>query len=64
MKTNRDVLKKNYNWLEADIPKGTLVFEYHGITYGCIGTGIACTFTENEIPFFELPENCLDKEGQ
>lgn len=55
----RDVLKSECPWLDRDMKKGEVVFNYRGPTYGCIGGGIACTEKPGETPFFELPANAL-----
>lgn len=61
MITNRDITTGECPWLDEDIKKGTVVYEYEGCTYGCIGKGMACTLIEGEDPFFELPIDCLSK---
>jgi len=64
----RDVTRKECDWLEEDMKKGTLVYRFSGPTYGCIGySGIACCMEEGENPFFELPFGALSeikKEGE
>jgi len=57
---NRDVTTEECHWLRNDIPKGTVVFEYTGCTYGCIDSGVAVSMTGGT-PFFELPYDALTK---
>lgn len=55
----RDVTREECPWLAADVKKGTIVHDYRGYTYGCIGP-VGCAVTSNgELPFFELPYNAL-----
>lgn len=57
----RDISKGECSWLDQDLLKGTVVYEYDGHTYGCIGTyGIACTLVPYENPFIEIPLNALE----
>jgi len=57
---NRDVTVKECPWLDSDLPKGTLVHEYDGCTYGCISyRGVAVTLIKDETPFFEIPNDAL-----
>lgn len=54
----RDLTKDECPWLDEDIVKGTIVYEYFGYTYGCISNkGIAVTNKLNKIPFFEIPRD-------
>jgi hypothetical protein len=49
-------------WLKENVNKGSVVYEYFGYTYGCIGPGgIACTKKDGETPFFELPFDALEE---
>jgi len=59
----RDVTKEECYWLEEDIKAGTVVYEFHGHTYGCISpSGMAVTYSEEgDNPFFELPHDSLQK---
>ena len=62
MKMIRDVTKEEYQYLDKDIKKGEIVYEYYGHTYGCIGPkGIAITFVKGETPFYEVP---IDSVGE
>jgi hypothetical protein len=55
----KDVLKKEYKWLDRDFKKGEQVHLFSGSTYGCIGkNGIACG-TDDIDCFFELPVTAL-----
>lgn len=59
---NRDLLKKDYKWLEYDLPKGLVVYKYSGSTYGCIsGNGVAVISDLNEV-FFQVPKDSVDWE--
>lgn len=56
---NKNILKKDYKWLNRDFKEGETVFLFTGNTYGCIGeNGIACCLDANP-PFFELPATAL-----
>lgn len=56
----RDVTVSECNWLDNDIKKGTIVYRYHGATYGCVSPyGIACTMEKDKTPFLEIPRNAL-----
>lgn len=62
MKTTRLVTKQECDWLQADIPAGTEIFECKLNTYGCVNydQGIAATFdTEGGYPFFEFPLDAI-----
>lgn len=59
-KLNRTVTKEECNWLDGDIPEGTIVYRFYGATYGCIGPGIAVSYQEGQNPFFEMPYDSLD----
>ena len=54
----RFVSKKECPWLDRPMDKGEIVHRYDGVTYGCIGDGIACSKDGKE-PFFELPRNAV-----
>jgi hypothetical protein len=50
------------DWLTEDIPKGTVLYEFTGVTYGCISPdGIACSVYEGENPFMEIPIDALEE---
>jgi hypothetical protein len=56
----RDLSIDECFWLEEPIPKGTIVFEFNGNTYGCISpNGIAVSMKPNENPFFEVPLSAI-----
>ena len=58
----RDVTKKECSWLENDILKGEIIYEFLGHTYNCIGDGVACTHDpEGDNPFFEIPIDAIEK---
>lgn len=54
----RDVTKDECHWLDRTFKAGEHVHEYRGVTYGCIGAGIACS-ADGKTPFFELPRDAL-----
>lgn len=57
---NRNVTKKECYWLDEDLLKGTVVYEYGGCTYGCISSnGIAVTKKPDKAPFFEVPLDAI-----
>lgn len=58
----RDVTKTECRWLDRDMTKGQIAFEYIGHTYGVVNTrtGIAVTLEADQTPFFELPRDALD----
>lgn len=56
----KDILAKDYHWLDRDYTIGEEFFIYRGFTYGCVSlNGIACTERLGEEPFFELPKAAL-----
>ena len=58
--TTRNITTDECEWLRETIKQGTIVYKFYGHTYGCIGSGIAVTFNEDEDnPFFELPYDAL-----
>tara|TARA_B110000503_G_scaffold137155_1_gene220864 strand:- start:4285 stop:4491 length:207 start_codon:yes stop_codon:yes gene_type:complete len=58
----REVTTKECNWLKKDFKKGEVVFKYTGSTYGCCSpNGTPFTIKKNETPFFELPNNSVEK---
>jgi len=62
LKLSKDVLKKDFKYLNRDFKKGELVYLHTGETFGCIGkNGLACTLDGN-LPFFELPAGVLSIE--
>ncbi|NHI95038.1 MAG: hypothetical protein EAX96_21285 [Candidatus Lokiarchaeota archaeon] len=49
-------------WLEKDIEKGTIVYEYCGCTYGCVSqNGVPITIVPNEVPFIEIQKSALEE---
>lgn len=61
-KINRDVTQNECSWLEKDFKKGTIVYEYCGATYGCVGAGgIPVTFAPGQTPFSEIPASALSE---
>lgn len=59
---NRTVPVSECPWLDADLPKGLVVYRFDGHTYGCIGpTGLAVSNEPNHGPFFEVPVKALDR---
>lgn len=56
----RNVTQKECDWLDRTFKKGEVVFEYNGVTYGCVSSdGSAFTIEEGKGPFFELPDNAV-----
>ena len=57
----RDVTTTECPWLEADVPKGTVVYQCWKPQYGCVsGEGEAVTYDpRGDYPFFELPLTAL-----
>lgn len=42
--------------------KGTIVYHYYGVTYGCIGpNGVAVSLQPDTNPFFEVPRAALER---
>ncbi len=59
-KLTRDVTPEECPWLDRSFVKGTIMYEYSGCTYGCVGpTGTAMTLVENTEPFYEIPNTAL-----
>lgn len=53
---NKDVTKKECPWLDKDLKKGKVVYEYTGYTYGVIGRmGVAVSDQSGKGPFYEVP---------
>ena len=60
LKTTRLVTMDECPWLDADLPKGTMVWSYSGATYGVVSPcGVAVTAKAAESPCFELPSDAL-----
>jgi hypothetical protein len=62
--TNRDVTLTDAPWLSVPVPKGTVVTEYTGHTFGCVSnSGVACQWDglekQHVESFCELPVNAL-----
>jgi len=58
----RDVLKSECSWLQRDYKKGDVVYLYSGNTYGCCScNGKAFTDKKDKTPFFELPNNSVER---
>lgn len=55
----RDVTPAECPWLDSTVLEGTVVYDYHGFTYGCIGSGIAVSLVPEKVPFFELPRDAV-----
>jgi hypothetical protein len=56
----RTVTVEECHWLRYDMKEDSLVYSFNDHTYGCIGpTGVACSMSPNDGPFFELPEDSL-----
>ncbi|HTV71177.1 MAG TPA: hypothetical protein VMF90_21825 [Rhizobiaceae bacterium] len=59
-RVSRAVTKEECPWLDEAVAEGTRVFDYSGVTYGCIRAGKAVTRERGETPFFELPRDALE----
>jgi len=61
LELTRNVTKVECPWLDFDsLNKGSVVYKFNGITYGCVSqNGVACSFVEDEYPFFELPRDAV-----
>ena len=60
LQITRLVTTEEAPWLKKDLQAGTIVYEFFGVTYGCIGPdGIACTKEPDKTPFFEVPRNAV-----
>lgn len=56
---NKNVNKKDYQWLERDFKKGETVYLFIDCTYHFIGDhGLICS-TDGKRPFFEIPATAL-----
>ena len=56
--TTRDIRTEECPWLGNDIPAGTLLYRFTGITYGCITPeGTAVSEEKDVNPFFEIPDD-------
>jgi hypothetical protein len=58
-KLTRDVTKDECTWLNADLAKGTVVYKYPWVTYGCISPSGRAVSLEIGGPFLELPRDAL-----
>jgi hypothetical protein len=54
----RDVTQDECYWLDRSFRAGEIVHDFTGATYGCVGTGMACSMN-GQNPFFELPRDAL-----
>ena len=57
---NRDLTEKDTGGM--DVAQGTPVWEFEGITYGCVSPhGIAVSFkSDGSTPFQEVPRDSVD----
>lgn len=56
----RDVTMQECKWLKRDFQVNEIVHLYNGNTYNCISkNGKPFTEVENEVPFFELPNDAI-----
>lgn len=60
LRINRSISLDECPWLENPIDAGTIVYRYGGVTYGCIGAGLAVTLQEGKTPFFEIPRDSVE----
>lgn len=59
-RVTRLVSQSECKWLDFDVAKGAVVYEFQGHTYGCISDGVAVSIEPNKNPFFELPEDSIE----
>ncbi len=57
----RDITIRECPWLREKILAGTVLTEFQGHTYGCVGpTGVAVKLINDEHePFYEVPEDAV-----
>lgn len=56
--TTREITTEECPWLGNNIPAGTFLYRYNGLTYGCITPeGTAASEEEGVTPFFEIPDD-------
>lgn len=63
MRVTRDVTTDECWWLPVSVvAEGTVMFPYHGCTYGCIdhSAGRAMSLEENAPPFWQMPYDALE----
>lgn len=62
-RVTRDVTPDECHWLRETVHEGTIVYPYEGVTYGCVGDGIAVSMTGKKFStFFELPLDALERD--
>jgi hypothetical protein len=56
-----NLTKEEFPYLPRSIPAGSVVYEFHGATYGCIGPrGLAVSAEPGQGPFFEVPFTAVE----
>lgn len=56
----RDVTVEECGWLSRDYKSGEEVYEFTGVTYGCISpAGVAVSEFDGENPFYEIPLDAI-----
>lgn len=61
----RDVPLKECDWLDGNLKKGKIVYEYNGPSYGCRGlnNGVMVSDRPGRTPAYELPEDAIEWEA-
>lgn len=61
LEITRDITKAEQPWMDAGeiVKAGEVVYEFHGCTYGCIGSGVAVSRERGQTPFFEVPRDAV-----
>jgi hypothetical protein len=58
---NREVTMRECHWLQADLPKGKVVYEYTGHAYNCTSaSGVAVCDNLDDKSSYEVPETAVD----
>lgn len=58
VKLNRDVTKKECDWLDKDIPAYTTLWTFPDF-YGCSSGGVTVSYGYLEYPYFEVPKDAI-----
>lgn len=60
----RTITKAEYHWLDDDVPADTIVYSFHGPTYGACNEGVPVTLEKGKGPFFEVDGRLLEETTQ
>ena len=61
MRITKRVDKTVQTWMRDEVFEvGDVVYEFSGYTYGCVGSGIPVTRVPDELPFCEVPRDCVE----